>query len=420
MLLCLAWSPVAFASTVTVSNRVVLLDGQPFQMRGVCYAPNPIGHTGEMTPNGDFFTPAWRTIYLRDLPRMRAMGVNTVRVYGWAPDGDHTEFLDLCWNGGHRPIRVLINRWIDPNTDWTSATALNALKNEWSQIATNARSHPAVLGYLLGNELNGAWWNPSLSSLWPALNALAGEVRRADPDHLVSTALSDYNLMSSIATRNAAMTNLHAWCVQVYRGDSFKTLFTDYAAASTKPLFVTEFGLDAHDARTGAEFADNARVPAEWLLKLWGELETNREVASGGAVFSWSDEWWKAGNASLHNAGGWANGAFPDGQADEEWWGLHRVLSGTPNVLEPRAAYEALRGVWWREPPSPVLTILPLSDVATIHVRVEGEPDFAHVLETSETLTNWTPLRTNTTPFTWTNSWSGGIGQGFFRAVTLP
>ena len=132
----------------------------------------------------------------------------------------------------------------------------------------------------------------------------------------------------------------------MYRGNSFKGLFDDYARASNKPMFASEFGLDAWNARQGRELAENADVQADVIEALWKELERNRNIASGGAVFEWSDEWWKHGRAASHEAGGWLNGAFPDGQADEEWWGIHRVRPGTPDVLEPRAAVERLRKLW--------------------------------------------------------------------------
>lgn len=410
----------ARAGTVAVSGRSVTVDGQPFLMKGVCYAPNPIGHSGEQAPNGDFFTIDWRPVYARDLPLMRDMGVNCVRVYGWSPTANHDDFLDLAWNRGHRPIHVLINRWVDPGTDWNSPDAVSALRGDWAGIATNAMHHPATLGYVIGNELNGAVWNPSLGSLWTGLDAVAGEIRRHDTNHLVTTALSDNGLIGTIAAWNAGMTNFNAWCVQVYRGDSFKTLFTDYAAASGKPLFVTEFGLDAYDARTGGEYPDNAAVQGAWLLKLWNELAANSPVASGGAVFEWCDEWWKAGNSSLHNAGGWANGAFPDGQADEEWWGLHRVAAGSPNVLSPRAAYEVLRGEWWVASPAATLAIDRIAGTAAPRIGVNGPPGFAQVLEVSDTLKTWTALRTNAAPFVWMDTNAPGTGRRFFRALALP
>ena len=46
------------------------------------------------------------------------------------------------------PLYVFINRWIDPNTDWESAAAVNAIVNDWIAIAEETKDHPGVIGYL--------------------------------------------------------------------------------------------------------------------------------------------------------------------------------------------------------------------------------------------------------------------------------
>ncbi len=338
-----------WSAQVTIHGREVRIDGVRFQMRGICYNPVPIGHDARRPPHSDFYTRDWRALHLRDLPLMRALGVNCVRVYGWKPGADHSEFLDLAWNNGVDPIRVLVSPWVDPYTDWNSAAAVAALQKDWAAIAREVRAHPATLGYLIGNELNQAFWNRSLPRLWPAVNSIAAAIRQEDTNHLVTTALSDQALLEHIRTGDRFATNLNAWCVQTYRGTGFKTLFADYAAASGKPLFVSEFGFDAYHARFRREYADNASLPADGIASLWGEIAAATNIVSGGAVFEWTDEWWKHGRPASQDPGGWPNGAFPDGQADEEWWGLHRVVKGRanePDRLEPRAAVETLRRLW--------------------------------------------------------------------------
>lgn len=347
LLVGFSFNPTSGAAVpVIIRGREIYVGQQRFFMKGVCYSPNPVGHRGSDSPRSDFFTKKWREIYRRDLPLMREMGVNCVRVYGWEPKADHREFLDLAWNEGRQPIRLLVSTWIDPQTDWTSERAVNRVKSEWSAIAKKVRKHPALLGYLVGNELNQAPGNRSLHALWTAVNGIAGAIRKVDDEHLITTALSDSELLVHLQLGTKIATNLNAWCLQTYRGDSFKALFTDYARISTTPLFISEFGVDAFDGRYRREFPDNARIPGEWILRLWSEIEANRVIGSGGAVFAWTDEWWKAGKAASHDAGGWLNGAFPDGQANEEWWGIHRVRQGKPDVLEPRAAFELLRAAW--------------------------------------------------------------------------
>ncbi len=404
--------PSAWAASVTVSGRQILVGGVPFQARGVCYAPTPVNEAGDQPPYGDYFTATYQSLYSRDLPRMRQMGANCLRVYGWNPPSDHTGFLNAAYNGGRRPIYVLVNRWVNPDTDWANTAAVNAIAAEWVTLATNIMQHPAVLGYLIGNELNWSDANRQNPAFWAALNRIAGAVRRYDTNHLISTTLADMDLPGSIASFNSTMTNFNAWCVQVYRGNSFGTLFRDYAVASGKPLLVTEFGMDAYDRRIEAEYVDNALAQAESVVSMWYQLSANTPVASGGCVFAWADEWWKSGTPAIHNPGGWASTAFPDGWADEEWWGIHRISPGggsAPNVLQPRAVFDQLRALWTAR--------LSATHGAPcqIQVVVQGATGQTAVLETTTNLQYWMAAATNTVPFTNTVS-IGGSRQTFFRA----
>lgn len=404
--------PPAWAANVAVSGRQILVGGAPFQARGVCYSPTPIGGAGDTSPYGDFYTATYSALYSRDLPRMRQMGANCLRVYGWAPAANHTGFLNAAYNGGQRPIYVLVNRWVNPDTDWTNTTAVNAIAGEWVTLATNIMHHPAVLGHLIGNELNWSDANRQNPAFWAALNRVAGAIRQYDTNHLISTTLADVDLPGSIAACDSSMTNFNAWCVQVYRGNSFGMLFRDYAFASGKPLLVTEFGMDAYDRRVEAEYVDNAAVQAEFVVSLWNQLSANAPVASGGCVFAWADEWWKWGTPAIHNSGGWDSAAFPDGWADEEWWGIHRIFPGggsAPNVLQPRAVFDQLRALWTAR--------LSAAQGAPgqIQVVVQGAAGQTAILQTTTNLQYWMAVATNTVPFTNTVS-LGGSRQTFFRA----
>lgn len=88
------------AQRAQVVGRQLLVDNNPFLVQGICYSPIPINESVYFAPYGDYFTPDYSFIWLRDLPLIRAMGANVVRTYGWQPDNDHTAFLDAAWNAG--------------------------------------------------------------------------------------------------------------------------------------------------------------------------------------------------------------------------------------------------------------------------------------------------------------------------------
>ena len=118
---------IAFAQgDFSVNERQIHWDGERIFLRGVCYQPTPIGENpSQGPPYGDYFTANYKAVYERDILLMRDMGCNLIRVYGWTPGADHSDFLNLCYNGGDRPILVLINRWINPATNWSSSAAVS-------------------------------------------------------------------------------------------------------------------------------------------------------------------------------------------------------------------------------------------------------------------------------------------------------
>src|SRR6516164_171703 len=60
-------------------------------------------------PFGDYFTPLYGNVWRPDIDKMRAAGINVVKLYAGDPDknagepgsaGKWKEFLDYCYNNG--------------------------------------------------------------------------------------------------------------------------------------------------------------------------------------------------------------------------------------------------------------------------------------------------------------------------------
>lgn len=351
-------------TAVTIQQRQILVNGQPFTIQGVGYAPTPIGADPEFgNPNGDNFSAASSALYQRDLPLLRAMGTNTVRLWGWEIDRDHTAFLDAAYNQGVQPIYVIATYWVNAGLDLNDPGVRSQQIANFRQMVANHKDHPAILMWMIGNELNAPWMYNNSDALFSLINemALAAHQEEGASYHPVTTPLADVNLISTISQRNSAMTNLDVWSVQVYRGNTFGALFDDYAAASSKPLLISEYGIDAYDDQNHAEYEQNgAPRQAEYAADLWGEIEAHASVCSGGSIMAYSDEWWKGKygqtdhtgcpdtNAAAHSACGYAASSHPDGYANEEWWGIVRpVKNGSnPDRMQPRAAYRTLQTLW--------------------------------------------------------------------------
>ena len=358
-------------TTWTTSNRVVNLsiDGgtaTPFIMQGVAYSPTPIGGTSIPDPLGAQNSAIWQ----RDLPLLRAMGTNTIRIYGMDASNRNNsdDFLEAAWNGGTDPIYVILSIWVNPSGN--GIADLDTLEKQYKWIGEDYGNHPAVLGISIGSEFNTPQ-NITTQTFWNDFNTLANAAKSgissAGGQKLISTGFVDFvntsNQESTVVEGESFGAVLDIWGINSYRGSTFTNLWQQIESATTKPFIITEFGAPA-SYHPNNQSCQASELPASgspsmsdlvtYMEGLWNEIETNwannsGKVGSGGFIFEWSDEWWKSpqcGNSSEHSGGSAQNGAFPGGWDDEEWFGLNSIAAGTPNVLTQRATYNAIKGLW--------------------------------------------------------------------------
>jgi hypothetical protein len=298
------------------------------------------------------------------------MGANTIRLWGWNNTANHTDFLNKAYDNGINPMYVIVTFWMGLSVypDISSATARAKIKADFRNMVASHKNHPAVLMWAIGNELNAPWmYGNNLDDLFSLINEMAQEAHLEEGEnaHPVTTPLADINLINTIATYDPAMSYLDVWSVQIFRGKSFGTLFADYAAVSTKPFVITEYGIDAYDTLNGDEY-ENIGIPyqATYAEALWKEVEANSETCSGSSIMAYCDEWWKGKygqtsegypdyDPSYHSDSGYHAASHPDEYSNEEWWGIMRTQDNgsEPDVMEPRVIYYTLRLLWDSTPP---------------------------------------------------------------------
>ena len=147
-------------------DRALLLDGAPWLMRGVAYAPTPVGVAPGPTQSLDFFSGgSERNVrtFERDLPLLAAMGANALRVYhfDWGGGQSHARFFNAC--AAHN-ITVMggfeLHAHPDSahtlNTTAGLAAARAALTAQLRNLAPPGanRTFPAATLWSVGNELN--------------------------------------------------------------------------------------------------------------------------------------------------------------------------------------------------------------------------------------------------------------------------
>lgn len=257
----------------TVDGKFLRLDGQRFYVRGVTYGTFGTGELG-LFPEADRVR--------RDFADMAGAGVNTVRTYT-VPG---REVFDLAEEAG---LKLLVGVWWeDPlyrarsdRSAWTEAAS--GARAAVREAASTYGEHPAVLGFVLGNEI------PAHVVRWHGRKKVEGLLRdlyetgkEAAPEALFSyanypttgyldTSCFDFDCFNVFLEDEAAYRRYLAQ-LQVDSGD--------------RPLILTELGLDS-----GTHGEERQAGVIDWQLR--GAAEHG---LAGTCVFSWTDEWWVKGS----------------------------------------------------------------------------------------------------------------------------
>ncbi|MDX2226395.1 MAG: glycosyltransferase [Verrucomicrobiae bacterium] len=262
---------------VIPSAKFFFRGGQKFFLKGVTYGP---------------FQPSSPGVHLhgpektaQDLELIRQMGANVLRLYHVPPRW----FLDLC---EQFDLQALITiPWEQHINFLDSRVTRLEIQDKISSGVSANRGHPAIFGYMVGNEIPTGtirWYGlPRVKAFVENLLELAKE---ADPKALVTYA----NFPS---TEYLIPNNVDFYCYNVYLEK--QEVFERYLArlhniAEDKPLILGEFGMDSirNSQEKQAETLD-------WHIRTVGKMGL-----AGTIVFAWTDDWF-TGN---HQITDWAFG----------------------------------------------------------------------------------------------------------------
>jgi hypothetical protein len=384
-----------------------------FFVKGMAYSPTLIGKGVSDPPacNSPLRNNN-KAIWSRDLPLMRAMGVNAIRVFNvtpppWDKDvGTIDEFLDAAWNNGQHPIYVLMTISF-PGTALNNVYAARDIAGQYQRLAAKYALYPAVMGVSIGNEITGgenwttkAWWDNFNLVAQGAKTGFASNnakklVMTADYDGLTPFKVNGREQIAQIYWGEKYNAKVDAWGDNLYRGRYFSNLLEQIQDTTTKPVLLTEYGATAAYHPSWSNTYEHPQNPDKngTCIPDGGPLgPVNRSVAelpgpshnpnmgglvdlatnmtqltydsfkadgklAGGFYFEWSDEWWKAdsGNPayrSEHVGNKEFVPWFPGCGEDAAWYGLNGIKpgSGEVDLLEPRPTLDAIKAVWAQEP----------------------------------------------------------------------
>jgi hypothetical protein len=394
--------PRATSAVVKADEFQIRLNGQPFVVKGMNYSPVPIGAAPRYIPYGDYFIPYYANVWKPDIDKMRAAGINVIKLYAGNPDlnagqpgtaGNWKAFLDYCYNGGSQPIYVVMFSYTQGDVIAQGGTGLNDYIRQYDELVKSTVKHPAVFGYMVGNEIfggvtqNSQFW----ANFGKLINAAQGAGRSQGQNPFLMTATNDeFTPQTSwpaikLGEQSGKLGNLDSWCINIYRGPAFggqgNSAFTQYltlmnSLSIKKPLIFGEWGTphttrpigatgyghsstqpisnldDVPESQMGQGQPYFAAQPvATFLTTQWNNITANlkagsSQVCAGGFIFDWCDEYWKADpdnpTPPVVQIGGpdgsFADGAFAGGYWDEAGFGVTSAVDqskygqGKPNI----------------------------------------------------------------------------------------
>eukprot|EP00668_Euglena_longa_P002959 GGOE01003456.1.p1 GENE.GGOE01003456.1~~GGOE01003456.1.p1 ORF type:complete len:3098 (-),score=946.50 GGOE01003456.1:364-9156(-) len=220
---------------------------------------------------------------------------NVIRVYNQNLWKNHEDFLDLCWQYNIMVI-LAFPMSLSSYADLTDKDTVKTLEKNFRLMIRRHKRHPAILMWAIANEPNTASnFQSQLSSYFDVVNSLATirdeeESASGYKKHPILIPMADSDFATSVTTYDTG--SFDVWGVQPYRGSSFGALFEEYV--SSKPLLVSEFGLDAY-YDTGipvyclsfgsTSMVEGSKLQSSVLVDLAYELDSENSLRSGNKYF---------------------------------------------------------------------------------------------------------------------------------------
>lgn len=256
--------------TIEVRGDQLFVDGASFVVKGVHYGPWRPGTGPGRSPYPT------RAQLDEDMGLLAGVNANALLTFD-AP----RELLDAAHARG---LLVLCGFWLE----WPQFGTPEFAAAEDKAVANvrALRDHPAVLGWVLGNEIP-SWVVTQFGA--PAvegrLRALYQRVRDADGKHPVTHANWPTTRTLDLSFLDLCAFNVYAlWPPEVV-ANGYEQFVRDVIRplARGKPLLITEYGANAIEAGLDGQ--------ARWCRTCWRGLR--QAGAIGGFVFELADEWWK-------------------------------------------------------------------------------------------------------------------------------
>jgi len=306
-----------------------------------------------------------------DFALMKAMGVNTIRIYH-AETVNKDLLRDLYNTFG---IRVIMGNYLgaytrgsgavwDAGTDYSDPKQREAMKENVRKMVMENKDEPYVLMWLLGNEndVGGSDANSTKTNT----NAVADPETYAKFVNEVALMIKSIDKNHPVGVCNATVRFLPYYKqfspdldfigFNQYTGPyGFGTLWNRMKVTLDKPVLITEYGCDSYNSRIKRE---DERYQSQYHIGAWRDIEANSAYsdkgsgnAVGGVIYCWLDKWWLIGSPSMHDTdlGAW-RGPKNDNMFHDEWFGVASQGDGKQSPFKRRMkdVYYVYQEMLWK------------------------------------------------------------------------
>lgn len=376
----------------------MLVHGQQYFIHGLCYAPVKVGEIpwewdwtrGDENTNGiiDLFE-IWvdknnnnrrdeDEPLTTDGELLRDLGCNTIKLYITDPELPAFNIFLFRRLYAEYGIRVIVGNFLgaychgsgaewDAGTDYTLRIQQDSMLASVTNMVEKLKNEPWVLAWILGNENNMASSETGVNATrtnagkYPEtyarfLNRVAKKIHEIDPNHPVGIG----NLMTGLVDYYGKFApEIDFLGANSYLGeDGFGATWEKVRRNMNRPVVITEFGCDSYWTDRGIDEG----AQGKYLIGNWRDIVYNsagNEGAGnsiGGFVFEWVDEWWKhtinyfEDSPSNQCIEAVFPMPFPDGYAQEEWFGIASQGNGknSPFQRALKKSYGMLKEEWAR------------------------------------------------------------------------
>jgi Glycosyltransferases, probably involved in cell wall biogenesis len=300
---------VSFTAPVRVKAKFFREGDRKFFVKGTTYGPFAPDAAGE-----HFGAPEKAKA---DLAMMHEAGLNLVRVYYLPPRW----FLDAC---AEYEIRCLVSiPWAEHIEFLNQRKTRREIEKAVVDAVTTNRGHPAVFGYLVGNEIPShmvRWLGPGRVTEF--VEHLIFLAKRVDPEVLYSYA--SFPPTEYLLPQNADFLTFN---VYLHRQEDFdRYLARLQNLAEDRPLMLGEFGMD-----TIRHSEDEQAEMISWHIE-----SVVRGGLAGTIIYAWTDEWFRGGQEITD----WAFGLVTRGRKPKKAYARVKALFAGDKPLAERVPLE--------------------------------------------------------------------------------